>query len=106
MKKLKRNGRQNLRIQWTEKARTDLNHIEQFISEGNPVAALETIVKIITTVESSLSRHPGIGRPGRHPQTRELIISGTPYIVPYHASKDSIFILRVVHAAMQWPDNF
>ena len=95
-----------MRIQWTEKARTDLNHIEQYISEDNPVAALETIVKIITAAESSLSRHPGSGRPGRHPQTRELIISGTPYIVPYHTFKDSIFILRVVHGAMRWPDIF
>ncbi len=94
-----------MRIQWTEKARNDLNYIEACISEDNPAAALRTVIKIIHTVESNLSLHPGMGRPGRHPQTRELVIPGTPYIVPYQVTGETVSIYRVLHGAMQWPDK-
>ena len=95
-----------MRIQWTDKARGDLDKIVEYISEDNPTAAFETILKIINTVDSTLSQHPGIGRPGRYADTRELIIAGTPYIVPYLVTVKHIYILRVLHGAMQWPDKF
>jgi toxin ParE1/3/4 len=44
-----------------------------------------------------------IGRPGRLPQSRELVLIGTPYIIVYGLSETDIVILRVVHAAQQWP---
>lgn len=94
-----------MRIQWTEKARQDLNHIEQYISEDNPIAALKTVITIINSVESNLSVHPGIGRPGQYPQTRELVITGTPYVVPYQVVGEIVSIIRVLHGAMQWPDK-
>ncbi|NIQ11381.1 MAG: type II toxin-antitoxin system RelE/ParE family toxin, partial [Gammaproteobacteria bacterium] len=50
-----------MRIQWSEKARHDLDYIEEYISEDNPIAAIETVLKIINTVESNLSQHPAIG---------------------------------------------
>lgn len=93
-------------IQWTEKARNDLDYIEAYIKEDNPVAALKTVLRIINTIESNLIRHPGMGRPGRHPLTRELMIAGTPYIVPYQVNGETIVIYRVIHGAMQWPDEF
>lgn len=38
--------------------------------------------------------------------TRELVITGTPYLVPYRVVGDVIVILRVLHGARQWPDRF
>jgi toxin ParE1/3/4 len=45
------------------------------------------------------------GRPGRWPGTRELIIPGTPYIVPYRVKGPVVEILRVFHGARRWPDE-
>jgi toxin ParE1/3/4 len=53
-----------------------------------------------------LARHPEIGRPGRVPGTRELIVSGSPYIVPYRIRGEEIEIITVLHAARLWPDRF
>ncbi len=94
-----------MRVQWTEKATRDLNHIEEYIREDNPKAAITTVLKIITSAEAQLSRHPAIGKPGRHPQTRELIISDTPYIIPYQITGETVYLLRVIHNSMQWPDK-
>ena len=47
-----------------------------------------------------------IGRPGRVADTRELIISGTPYIVPYRIKGEFVQIITVLHSAQRWPDRF
>ena len=44
-----------------------------------------------------------IGRPGRLIATRELIVTGTPYLLPYTVVGEEIVILRVLHGAQQWP---
>ncbi|ETW95415.1 MAG: hypothetical protein ETSY1_30775 [Candidatus Entotheonella factor] len=50
--------------------------------------------------------HPHLGRVGRVADTRELVITDTPYIVPYMVSEDRIILLRVLHGAQQWPEGF
>ncbi len=47
-----------------------------------------------------------MGRAGRVPGTRELVISGTPYIVPYRVRGGAVEVLRVFHAARRWPTEF
>jgi toxin ParE1/3/4 len=37
------------------------------------------------------------------PDTRELIIPETPYIIPYRIHDGQIEILRVFHTARKWP---
>ncbi|MDF2867339.1 MAG: addiction module toxin, RelE/StbE family [Gammaproteobacteria bacterium] len=66
------------------------------------MAAVKTVLHILKSVEI-LVNHPSASRPGRLLETRELIINGTPYIIPYRIKKGQIEILRVFHAAMQWP---
>ena len=53
-----------------------------------------------------LARFPEIGRPGRVSGTRELVVSGTPFIVPYRIRQNDIEVITVLHAARQWPDRF
>jgi toxin ParE1/3/4 len=69
------------------------------------MAARRMAERIEETV-AGLSDHPELGRPGRVPQTRELIVPGTPYIVPYLVKEDVVEILTVLHAARRWPDQF
>ncbi|MGD2020834.1 MAG: type II toxin-antitoxin system RelE/ParE family toxin [Thiohalocapsa sp.] len=52
-----------------------------------------------------LADNPSLGRPGRVLDTRELMVTGTPYLVPYTVSDNEIVILRVLHGAQQWPQR-
>jgi toxin ParE1/3/4 len=81
-----------------------LQQIEEYIAQDNPIAAVDTVLNIIRAVEY-LVAHPSMGRVGRIFDTRELIVSGTQYIVVYQVMGNRINILRVLHAAMQWPSS-
>lgn len=91
-------------IQWLEDAVTDLHAIHDYILQENPYAA-DRIARRILEVINFLPEQPAMGRQGRVHGTRELIVAGTPYLVPYRVKKDEIQILRVFHCAMQWPEN-
>ena len=75
-----------------------------YIAEDNPAAADRLIQRIMRAV-NLLAKNPAMGRPGRIPGTRELIIGDTPYIVPYRVRADAVEVLRVFHAARKWPSN-
>ncbi|HUG25669.1 type II toxin-antitoxin system RelE/ParE family toxin, partial [Piscinibacter sp.] len=55
---------------------------------------------------SMLAEHPGIGRPGRLPGTRELVVLKTRYVVPYRVRGDTIEVLRVFHTSRKLPQNW
>jgi toxin ParE1/3/4 len=61
--------------------------------------------RILQAVEL-LAEQPGMGRVGRVPDTREFVITGTPYIAAYQVLEDTLVILRVLHGARQWPEQF
>jgi toxin ParE1/3/4 len=50
-----------------------------------------------------LKAFPDIGRPGRVRGARELVVVGTPYVIPYRVKGEEVQILRVYHAARRWP---
>ena len=50
-----------------------------------------------------LAEQPGLGRPGRVPGTRELLVPKTRYIAPYRVRGDTAKILRVFHTSRQPP---
>jgi toxin ParE1/3/4 len=95
-----------MRIDWSPEAIEDLASIRTFVAEDNPAAARRLVLQIIDGVELQLPDSPRIGRPGRVPGTRELVILKTPYIVPYRVQGATIQILRVYHGARRWPDMF
>jgi toxin ParE1/3/4 len=70
------------------------------------MAAREVVLRILHVVEQLLPNNPHMGRPGRVPGTRELVIPNTPYIVPYRVRGDELQIMRVYHSARRWPDSF
>jgi toxin ParE1/3/4 len=53
----------------------------------------------------NLIAHPGIGRAGRIAGSRELVVSGTPYIVAYRLRGRTVELLGVIHAARRWPNR-
>lgn len=92
-----------MQIRWLEEAVIDLQKLYTYIQQDKPQAALKVAGRIYEAVDL-LEHQPGIGRPGRVPHTRELIIGGTPYIIPYRVKGMRIEILRVLHACMSWPE--
>jgi toxin ParE1/3/4 len=94
-----------VKIAWTEPARQDLRDIFEYIAEENPHAA-RALLNEIRVRAVLLQSNPQIGRPGRVDGTRELVLTGTRYILPYRIKEKQIQILAVFHSARQWPDNF
>ena len=93
-------------IVWSPEAIGDLAALRDYIAERNPVAARRIALQIVQAADQLLSSHPELGRAGRVPGTRELVIPATPYIVPYRVWNNRIEILRVYHGARRWPERF
>ena len=94
-----------MRVVCLEEAVHDLKEIGHYIAEDDPLAAYQTLVKLKASGES-LQHNPELGRPGRVENTRELIVSGLSYILPYYIKGDEIRILAVMHTARKWPGAF
>ncbi|MBU0481189.1 MAG: type II toxin-antitoxin system RelE/ParE family toxin [Proteobacteria bacterium] len=98
----RRIGAATMQIRWEEEALSDLINIRVYIEEENPMAAGKLAGRIIDKVKL-LADQPLLGSQGRLHNTRELVITSTPYTIIYHASADLITILRVFHQARKWP---
>jgi len=94
-----------IRIKWLDLAVDDLDDIAGYISQDNPEAARRTVRRLWTAVKS-LAEQPEMDRPGRVHGTRELVVSDTPFVVPYRVVGSEIEILRVLHGARDWPKSF
>lgn len=94
-----------MRVRWLRAALAELDAEAEYIARDNPRAAAKIVSSIATAVDR-LTRHPAMGRPGRVAATRELVVPGTPYIIPYRVRGDFVEILRVFHAARKWPRSF
>ena len=73
-----------------------------YVAERNPQAALD-MANAIRVATDRLVTYARMGRPGRVPGTRELVVPQTPYIVIYEIKGDTVRILRVLHSAQNWP---
>lgn len=92
-----------MRIRWTESAVRDLTNICDYIEEhsGDPTAC--RIALSIHQASEILGQFPECGRTGRKPGTRELVLSGLPYLAVYRIHHDAVEIVRILHGAQQWP---
>jgi toxin ParE1/3/4 len=93
-----------MRVEWTASAYEDRIRILEFIAVDSPNAARRNDERIRAET-AELGRYPQIGRPGRMQNTRELVISNSPYIVVYAIEENMIVVLRVLHAAQTWPSE-
>jgi toxin ParE1/3/4 len=92
--------RSQLEVVWSPLAPPRLREIRAYISLDNPTAAERLATRIIVLVEA-LKLQPRLGHrvgPSLH---RELIISGTPYILFYRLRRKQILITTIHHSAQQ-----
>jgi toxin ParE1/3/4 len=93
-----------VRVRWTRAARKDIDTAYEYVAVDSASAASQFIERIKQAAEV-LIRHPMAGRTGRIPGTRELIVAGTPWIIPYRIRRGFVDVLAVIHGARKWPDN-
>ena len=93
-----------MKIRWTPLAAGHLESAYDYLAGDRPGAAAEAIERILSAVEA-LERHPLMGRKGRIQRTRELVVTGTPFLVAYRVKAEQIEILAVLHGARRWPER-
>ena len=91
-----------MQVRWTESATQDIRGIARYIRKDNPAAA-RAVAKATLDAADSLSLFPFKGREGKIADTRELVVSGLPYIVVYKVTKTAIHVLHIYHGARNWP---
>jgi plasmid stabilization system protein ParE len=91
-----------VKLRWLTSGSETLRRHIAFIAADNPAAAVKVRRRIRTTV-LRLCQFPESGRTGHVSGTRELVVSGLPYIVVYRLRENTVEILRVVHTSMNQP---
>ena len=84
-------------IKWTQTALRSVDDIAGYIAKDNPSRASSFVLELQATV-TRLQLYPGMGRAGRVPGTRELVLHKN-YIAIYRVRGDDVEILRLHHVA-------
>ena len=87
---------------WTPEAIDDRRSIFDYIEADSPSAAL-ALDELFFEKAKGLIDHPGLGRIGRVAGTRELVAHQNYVLIYDTVSDERVRILRVLHAARQWP---
>jgi toxin ParE1/3/4 len=95
-------------IVWSPRAIEHLAHLRSYIARDNPKAANRIAGALLDAVER-LAELPNLGRPGRVAGMRELVVPGTPYVIPYRlrgdGRGDGLEVIAVFHARQKWPKH-
>ena len=84
-------------IKWTKTAIESVDEIAGFIAKDNPTRATSFVLELQAAV-TKLQAHSGMGRAGRVPGTRELVLHKN-YIAIYRVRGDDVETLRLHHSA-------
>ena len=91
-----------MKVVWSRRAIRNLVLIREYIekdSEQNAAGIAKRILKAVDLLPS----HPEMGRPGRVVGTRELVVPGTPYVIPYRVRRERLELIAVLHGHQKWP---
>jgi len=94
-----------MRVRWLRTALRNLDEEASFIAADDAAAARLVVERVLEAV-AQLAEQPGLGRPGRVPGTRELVVPKTRCIVPYRVRGDAVEILRVFHTSRRLPGRW
>lgn len=87
-----------MQVTWLRTALRNLDDEATYIAHDSPQAARLVVQRVLTAV-ALLAEQPGLGRPGRVPGTRELLVPKTRYVVPYRVRGRVVEVLRVLHGS-------
>jgi len=92
-----------MRIVWSRSAIKHLVSVRDYLAQESPDSAARVAAQILDAVEQ-LVLYPNLGRPGRIAGTRELVVPGTPYVIPYRIRGNRVELIAVFHGRQRWPD--
>jgi toxin ParE1/3/4 len=88
-----------MKITWSSEAKRQTSDIWHYIAIDDPNAADRMVARLVAAVEK-LNHFPHLGRPGRE-GSRELVVSGTPFIVVNRVENDEVRIGTILHGAQR-----
>jgi addiction module RelE/StbE family toxin len=92
-----------MKIVWSRRAIAHLRNLRDYIARDSPDSAADVAQRILAAV-ANLGTYPNLGRAGRISGTRELVIPGTPYVIPYRIRGSRVELIAVFHGRQRWPD--
>lgn len=92
-----------MRLVWRPMALADRDTIMDYIAQDNPAAAIELDDEFEAKAEQARQR-PTLYKTGRVRGTREIVVRPN-YVMVYRIEDEggTLAVLRVLHAAQQWP---
>jgi toxin ParE1/3/4 len=91
-----------MNIVWSRRAIRHFIHLREHIERDSRQNAVLVATRILRAVEL-LESHAEIGRPGRILGTRELVVTDTPYIIPYRVRRGRLELIGIFHGRQKWP---
>lgn len=91
-----------MKVIWSVRAIRHLTALRAYIAKDSERGAATTARRILDAI-TLLATQPSLGRPGRLPGTRELVVPGTPSVVPYRVRGEQVELLAVFHGRQKWP---
>lgn len=92
-----------MKLVWTPEALQDRVDIWDYIAADSPHAAAR-MDELFSDWARRLTEHPKLGRPGKVPGTRELVVH-EHYRLVYEIDSDTVWILTLIHTARLWPSG-
>ncbi len=94
-----------MRVRWLRAALRNLDEEATYIAADDAAAARLVVERVLNAV-AQLAEQPDLGRPGRVPGSRELVVLDTRYIVPYRVRGAEVQVLRVFHTSRRPPQRW
>lgn len=90
-----------MEIEWSVRARTDIEDLKSYIAKDSPIYARRFADRIFTAVEKLIS-HPQIGRvvpEANREDVREIIFEH--YRIIYLVKPNKVFIVTIIHGSRE-----
>lgn len=91
-----------MEVRWSPEAAEDLERIGRRIQQDRPNGARNVVLTLYRGI-TELRTFPNRGRSGRSEGTRELVFPSLPYIAVYRVQNEAVEVVRIYHAAQDWP---
>lgn len=91
-----------MKVVWSRRSVQHLVDLREHIEKESEQNAALVAKRILESIEL-LQTQPEMGRPGRVVGTRELVVTGTPFIIPYRVRAQRIELIAIFHGRQRWP---
>ena len=92
-----------MKLRYSPRARSDIDHIHEYIAEHNKSAA-RAVVRQIRSTSELLARYPGLGRQTDAPGVRVFPVARYPYLVYHRVHENNVIIIHVRDGRRDTPE--